>query len=205
MPATVASKTSVVLNDVSWDFYLRTLEEVSTGTRVTFDKGKMEIMSPVSYKHDRYKKLIARMLESWCERHDQPLSPAGSLTLKRDEIQRGLEPDEAYFIHAKAPDADTEMLDLSIFQGPDLVIEVDITTHSINKEPLYLELGAEEIWVWDDQSLRIRVNQAGRFVDSTTSRLLPAFPVALFIEHLRQSKSLDPSQAINAWRLATPR
>jgi len=205
MPATVASKTSVVLNDVSWDFYLRTLEEVSTGTRVTFDKGKMEIMSPVSYKHDNDKKIIARLLEIWCVDHDVRLSGCGNLTLIREDVQRGLEPDEAFYVLAQPPPPGTQELDLLIQEGPDLVLEVDITTRSIAKEPLYAEMGVQEIWFWNGQTLQVRIRNNGRFVDSPVSVLIPSFPVATLRAHLDQSNQVDQHDLIKAWRLATTR
>ena len=63
-PSSVASSFEhVVLEDMSWDFYERLLREIgSRQIRVTYDDGRMEIMSPLP-KHERWGAWIGRLVE----------------------------------------------------------------------------------------------------------------------------------------------
>src|SRR5205814_3142396 len=88
----------IVLDDVSWDFYERVLEEIGDRPiRVTFSEGSIEIMSPLP-EHERTKKIIARLLELLTLELDIPLECFGSTTFRREDKQKGLEPDECYYL-----------------------------------------------------------------------------------------------------------
>lgn len=53
----------IVLNDISWEAYERLLEAFGDRRlRHSYDDGTLEIMSPLK-RHDRAKKLIARLIE----------------------------------------------------------------------------------------------------------------------------------------------
>ena len=91
----------VVLHDVSWDLYQHLLAEVGDGAlRMTFDNGSLEIMSPLP-KHELWKKRIGRMIEIVSLELDIPMESLGSTTFARQDLQKGLEPDECYYIQAR--------------------------------------------------------------------------------------------------------
>src|SRR5438093_2961883 len=92
---------SMLMQDVSWDYYSRTLEELgpSRGTRITFDQGLMEIRK-TSPRHQRIKASIARLLEMYAFAADIAIDGFGSLTLRCQALQIGLEPDVCYCIRA---------------------------------------------------------------------------------------------------------
>ena len=59
---------------------------------MTYLEGSLEIMSP-SRRHEVEKKQIARLLELFCLERDIPLYGYGSTTFRKEEHERGLEPD----------------------------------------------------------------------------------------------------------------
>src|SRR5687767_7159177 len=66
MSLMVESKQPALMHGVSWDFYSRTLQEIgpSRGTRVTYDNGRMEIVTS-SNLHERAGSTIGRMIEAY--------------------------------------------------------------------------------------------------------------------------------------------
>jgi hypothetical protein len=86
----------ILLSGVPWSTYVVLRDTVdSSGIRMTYLEGELEIMSP-SRTHEVNKKQIARLLELYCLETDIPLFGYGSTTFRKEEKQRGLEPDECY-------------------------------------------------------------------------------------------------------------
>src|SRR5439155_8826729 len=72
--------------------------------------------------------------------------PSGSATWEREAELRGLEADECYHVQHSAQVRGRDQLDLSVDPPPDLAIEVDVTSSSLDKLPLYGSLGVPEVW-----------------------------------------------------------
>ena len=73
---------------------------------------------------------------------------AGSTTFKREDLQRGFEPDEC-FSFGDAAGRVRVMDDVDLDAGdppPDLVVEADLTSSSLNKLPIYARLRVAEVW-----------------------------------------------------------
>src|SRR5262245_15230309 len=88
----------IVLYDVSWEAYEALLEAMGDRRlRHSYDQGVLEIMSPLK-RHDRAKKIIARMLEAMALELDIDIQSIGSTTLRKRPKQKGLEPDECYYV-----------------------------------------------------------------------------------------------------------
>jgi Uma2 family endonuclease len=62
---------------------------------MTYLKGWLEI-ARTSKEHEVGKTQIARLLELFCLERDIPLYGYGSTTFRKEEKERGLEPDECY-------------------------------------------------------------------------------------------------------------
>lgn len=71
------------LTDISWEGYETLLNLLSDRpVRVTYNQGCLELMI-LSYAHERYKKLLARLVETLTEELNIPIEAAGSTTFKR--------------------------------------------------------------------------------------------------------------------------
>jgi Uma2 family endonuclease len=132
----------VLLSSVPWAAYVVLRDAIeSPGVRMTYLEGLLEIMSP-SKLHEVSKKQIARLLELFCLERDIPLYGYGSTTFRKEEKQRGLEPDECY---CRGEDRDV----------PDLALEVVVTAGAIDKLDVYAGLGIGEIWVFEAGAFRV--------------------------------------------------
>ncbi|MEL7332880.1 MAG: Uma2 family endonuclease, partial [Cyanobacteria bacterium J06560_2] len=82
------------------------------------------------------------------------LKSMGSTTLDREDLDRGAEPDKAYYIQNQSLVAG-RTVNLQADPPPDLVVEVDMTHTDIDKNRLYAAMGVPEFWRFDGHNLRI--------------------------------------------------
>jgi hypothetical protein len=62
----------------------------------------------------------------------------GSMTYRREDLERGFEPDSSFYIEQAVAMRDKWEIDSSIDPPPDLVIEVEATRSAIAKMPIYV-------------------------------------------------------------------
>src|SRR6516165_1618197 len=113
-----------VLLDIDWTTYARIRRALDhrRGFRVTYDRGTLEIMSPL-WEHEKPAYILGRFIDVLTEEMQLPCQPGGSVTLRRKRKSRGLEPDQCYWI-ASAPRLEGKThLDLRIDPPPDLAME----------------------------------------------------------------------------------
>src|ERR1700736_2241918 len=89
----------LVLHDVDWSSYGRLLRAFAERPRVrlTYDRGVLEIMSPL-LEHDHSSWLLGRFVVVLTEELGLPVLGGGSTTFRRRRRRRGLEPDECFWI-----------------------------------------------------------------------------------------------------------
>jgi Uma2 family endonuclease len=144
----------IVLEDASWELYERLLRDIGDRPiRITHDQGKLEMMSPLP-ERERPKKIIGRMIEAMSVELGMEVASLGSTTFRRRDKARGLEPDECYYFKHERQMRGRRRLNLKKDPPPELVVEIDITHRSIEREPIYAVLGVPEIWRWDGMQLQ---------------------------------------------------
>lgn len=186
--------------DADWEFYEALLEKL--GGRpifVTYDRGMIEVMSP-SRKHEVCGRLIARMIDALTEELGIPIASGGSMTFKRKDLERGLEPDECYWIQNAARMAGMREIDLAGDPPPDLAIEIEISRRLLDRESIYAQLGIPEIWRYDGRRLRIQRLVSGRYRDRAKSAALPQLSPAVVDRFLRLAEKTDETSVIRAFR-----
>src|SRR5438105_480971 len=112
----------IVLECVSWQTYESLLRDFAASgqrKRVTYDRGRMLIVSPLP-KHEKWKSLLGRFVEAIAEERGIPISTFGSTTWKRRDRGRGLEADDCFFIQHEAEVRGKLEFDLGRDPAPDL-------------------------------------------------------------------------------------
>ena len=131
--ATVLSppEQSVVIANVSWRTYVNLLEDLaeSSTPRLTFDRRTLEIMSPTK-KHERLNRVLAQLVEVLTDELGLDMENLGSTTFKREDLERGFEPDSCFYFEQAELVRSKEELDLSVDPSPELVIKIDVTSTS---------------------------------------------------------------------------
>ena len=92
-----------------------------------------------------------------------PMVSFGSTTFRRKEKSKGMEPDECYYFKNEAKMRDCKRVDLSKDPPPELVVEIDVTSRSVPRQPIYAALGVPEIWRYDGKRLQCLHLRDGRY------------------------------------------
>ena len=180
----IPSQTSaILLKNISWKTYESLLNELAQqrGIRLTYDRGNLEIMTP-SAPHEGSKKILGRFVESVSEELNVEIRSLGSLTCRREDLARGLEPDQCYYIQNENVVWDKQQINLNQDPPPDLVVEIDVTSSSIDRLSLYASLGVPEVWRYDGNRLIIYQLESQEYVERDVS---PTFPFLSQVEMLR--------------------
>jgi Uma2 family endonuclease len=148
----------VVVRNVGWETYERLVEEDPdrSAPRFFYDRGELEIVSP-SFEHEAIADVTATLVVELAVELEIDVVPARSTTFKREDLSRGFEPDASFYFPGKIPQVRGKRR-LSLDAGdppPDLVVEVDITSPSASKLPIYAHLGVPEVWRHDGERLAI--------------------------------------------------
>lgn len=185
-----APEQRVLMTGVSWATYERLLDDLkdSSSPRVTFDRGVMEVMSP-SAEHEESNRTIALLVEVLAEEFGLDVRDLGSTTFKREDLERGFEPDSCFYIQNEARMRGKREVDLTNDPPPDLIIEVDITSPSLNKFPIYAAMGVPEIWRYDGRAVTIYRLEAGGYAEAGESAALPRLTVGELSRFVRESES----------------
>jgi Uma2 family endonuclease len=193
----------VWLGGIPWEDYVR-LRNVpeSRNVRMTYDRGVLALMSP-SKLHERIAELLGRLILAWTEEREIPVQSCGTMTFQRADLEQGLEPDKCYYVRHEAAVRDREELDLAIDPPPDLVVEVDVSSSSRNRLPLYGRLGVPEVWLWRDDALRVLVrDEKGQYGEADDSAALPGFPCPLAQRLLAARRDQDETTLVRRFRQA---
>ncbi len=193
----------LVVHDVSWSEYEHLLVELEDrpGVRVTFDRGRLQAVSPLR-RHEQNIKLIDNIALFTATALGLPLEQFGATTLRQGERKRGVEPDCCFYIANADRVAGKETLDLTVDPPPDIAVEIDMSTDSHAKLPIYAGLGVPEIWLYDGRRMRmlaLRDDQSG-YVDVLESKFLACLTAAVLERFLELSKTTGQTEVLRAFR-----
>lgn len=202
--STVASPSAeqrLLLSCVDWTTYDRLLHDLDgRHLRLTYLGGELEIMT-VSPEHERAKKLLARLLEALTEELDVPILSLGNTTFRREELARGLEPDECWYIRHEAEMRNKTEIDLASDPPPDLVIEVEVSRSVLDRLGIYASLGVPEVWRCDGETLRVLVLGAGGgYTEQERSPTFPQLPLDGLMGFLAQRGQVDETRLVKSFR-----
>jgi Uma2 family endonuclease len=194
-------ETRVLLSGISWATFESLLADTqSHGTRFTYDRGYLEMMSP-SREHERVKRLIGRMIETMTEELAIPVSSAGSTTLKAQWKECGLEADESYYVANGSRVRGRDEIDLRVDPPPDLAVEVDISRSSLDQLSIYADLGVPEVWLCDGATLKVYQLQPDRvYAQQSRSPSFPFLPLEQIEAFLARRDDSDETTWIRSFR-----
>ena len=196
-PRRQAPDERFVLWGVDWEVY----DAIATAladrpTRITFDGENLEFMSP-SRIHEWYADLIARFFEALTFELDIPISSGGSMTFRRRDLRRGLEPDKCYWIQNESAVRGKRELDLRIDPPPDLAIEIEVSRSALDRLAIYARLRVPEVWRFDGERVHIHLLQeGGSYADGNESLCLPLLPVHDIADFLQLEDRLDDTTRV---------
>lgn len=177
----------IVLHGVSWEGYeaILDLRGDRPGVRIFYLDGELELVA-TSERHERLKKLIARLLEAWADEQGIGFEGIGQFTMRSERTRRGAEPDECWAVGHTRP-------------HPDLVIEVALRAGGIDKLEIYRGLGVREVWLWESGALHLFALRDEGYERIARSEVLPDLDLALLTSFLGEESQ---TRAVRAFRAA---
>ncbi len=190
-----------LLRDVDWETYRALADALGERhVRLAYDGESLELMT-VSRLHDKLSRLVGRLLAALTEELDLPFDSAGSLTLEREDLRRGLEPDECFYLENEPRVRDKDEIDLATDPPPDLAVEIDVSRSSLNRMSIYASLGVPEVWRFDGATLRVYRLSAGRAYEvAERSRHFPFLPLGEFVATLKRRGEMDETKLVKSFR-----
>jgi Uma2 family endonuclease len=189
------------LRNISWQLYESLLAEIGDDgkARLSYYQGNLEFMTPLPV-HENYNRQIERAIVVVAEEIEQNYNLFGSMTIKRPDLAAGKEPDSCYyFANEPAVRGKTE-LDFTQDPPPDLAVEIDITSSSLNQLALYATLGVGEVWRYDGAELIFYQLQSGEYVAVDRSVTFPMLAPARVLEFLVECQTEGINQAVKNLR-----
>lgn len=174
----------VVLYDVDWHAYKTICGAiVDHPVRLTYANGALEIMV-TSPRHDRYKSHFALIIFTLARFFGKKIATCGSFTHQREDLQKGFEPDQCFYLKNFQAIKGKLDIDLTLDPPPDLMIEVDVSRSSMDRMSIFAAFGVPEVWRFDTTTIQVHVLQNGVYATVATSLAFPEIPVNDLVTYL---------------------
>ncbi|WP_427161829.1 Uma2 family endonuclease [Aliinostoc sp. HNIBRCY26] len=197
------AQTRTLLKNISWQTFKAMLTDMGNerNSRLAYDNGIVEIITPLM-SHENSNRLIEGLILVLCEEFNLEVKTTGSLTLIRDDLEKGAEPDSSYYIQNEFLVREKENIDLNQDPPPDLVLEVDYSKPKIDKLSLYAAMGIPEFWRYNGTKLRIYLltgNQYTEVEQSPTFAPVMVRDIPRFLQESQKIGQLAAKKAFRAW------
>ena len=163
----------VTLKDVSWEQFKGIEAQLldNRNVRLSYLSGMLEIMSPIGEEHESVKRTLSYLLEAYMRELGIRFYGRGGYTLEEPGYASGT-PDESYSVGTNRV-------------VPDIVIEVIVTSGTINRKELYKPKKVPEVWFWKSNSIKIfRLNERGEYEEVERSGFFPDLYPAMLLRYL---------------------
>jgi Uma2 family endonuclease len=200
--AEVSAEQRFVLSGVDWKAYVGLGDLLGERhVRLTYDGRNLELMT-LSSEHENNKKLLARFVETLTEELEIDIASYGSMTFRREDLERGMEPDECYWIANEPLVRGRTDLDLAVDPPPDLALEIEISRSALDRMAIHAKLRIPEVWCWDGETLRVNLlGRDGQYTQSPRSRAFPFLPLDVLAQFLKGGAGLSETQLVRKFRL----
>ncbi len=167
--------------------------------RVTFDRVELDIMT-TSSTHELDRHLLGRLVDTLTEEMAIDVACAGTMTLDREELERGLEGDNIWWIQHEPQVRHVRKIDLNRVPPPDLALEVEISRSALDRMGIYAALRVPEVWRWDQRVLSVWLLKGDEYVRSAHSLAFPFLPVAELARFMLMRTTMSETQVVRAFR-----
>jgi len=170
--------------------------------RLTYDRGNLEIMAP-QFRHESYAGVLGQLVKVLAGAAKVRVKSAWSTTFRREDLERGLEPDRCFYIRNLGAVLGKLEIDLGTDPPPDLAIEIDITSSCLDRLGVSAALGVPEVWRFDGEQFEVLLRRdAGGYDRAEASPTFPVLPVAEVAALLHEVVALDDAtqeRRVRAW------
>lgn len=180
-----ATEQRIILYDVTWEQYEQLSDMfVDKFPRMTYLEGTLEIIMATSPEHERLKKIIARLIETFAVEKLINLNGYGNATFRREAVRRGAQADECYCLGTLA-------------EIPDIAIEIALTSGGIDKLEVYRGLQVPEVWFWVNNQFSVYHLREEGYELISRSEFLPELDLSVLSQYVGY---VNQTEAVIAYR-----
>lgn len=200
LPQEQVTTQAIILNGVKWQTFKALMADVgdSRAWRIAYDQGVLEIRMPLQ-EHEQPKIMLAYFVTTIADLLEIETMELGALLLEREDLRRAIEPDTCFYIQNESL-VRSKIVDLQTDPPPDLAIESDYTSSSLDKFTIYASLGVPELWRYRKQTLEVYHLLNGQYEPSANSLAFPFLPIAEVPEIIKQTKTIGQRAAVRLFR-----
>jgi Uma2 family endonuclease len=199
-PQQSSEEKLITLTGIKWLTFKAIMSDVGDGRawRIAYAEGLLEIRMPLT-EDEEPKGMIESFVEAFADALDIEVRKLGALTLEREDLARAIEPDTCFYIQNESV-VRGKSINLLADPPPDLVVESDYTSSSLNKFSIYASLGVPEIWRYRNQCLVVYQLVEGNYEERENSLAFPFLPIAEIPGFIEQSKAIGQRAAVRLFR-----
>ena len=189
------------LTNVGWDDYEEFLEIIGDRYyRTSYSDGEFEILMPTSI-HGVWVAILGRLIQALTEELDLPIKSLDPTTLRREDLEKGLESDRCFYLENEPSVRCKLMLDFNVDPPPDLAIEAEVASSVGKRMHIYAALRVPEVWCYKDDELTIhQLMNEGEYVVVERSRFFPQVPVGEFVRFMQLYAQLGERELLKSFR-----
>jgi len=173
----------VILRDITWEQFkgIEAQLKDNRSVRLSYLLGILEIMSPVGPLHEYVKRTLSYLLEAYMKFLGMRFYGKGGFTLEESGYASGTL-DESYCIGINK-------------ETPDIVIEIIVTSGTINRKELYKPKRVPEVWFWKSDTIRIfHLNASGEYEEVSRSSFFPNLDPNVLLQYIAMPDQYDAVQ-----------
>ncbi|WP_341735894.1 Uma2 family endonuclease [Microcoleus sp. CAWBG640] len=199
-PLQSSEEKLITLTAIKWQTFKAIMSDVGDGRawRIAYAEGVLEIRMPLT-EHEEPVGMIEHFVGVIVDEMEIEMRQIGALTLEREDLNRAIEPDSCFYIQNESV-VRGKSISLPADPPPDLVVESDYTSSSLNKFSIYAALGVPEIWRYRNQSLVVYQLVEGSYQERENSLAFGFLPIAEIPAFIEQSKTIGPRAAVRLFR-----
>ncbi|HIK30963.1 MAG TPA: Uma2 family endonuclease [Oscillatoriales cyanobacterium M59_W2019_021] len=199
-PQNRSEEKVITLPGIQWQTFKSILSDVGDDRawRMAYDRGCLEIRMPLT-EHEEPIGMIEHFVGVIVDELAIEMRQLGALTLEREDLTRAIEPDTCFYIQNESA-VRGKSIQLPADPPPDLVVESDYTSSSINKFAIYASLGVPEIWRYRDRHLEVYQLVEGNYELRENSLAFPFLSIAEIPSFIEQSKTIGQRAAVRLFR-----
>jgi Uma2 family endonuclease len=190
-----------LLRGLDWATY-RALSDLLTGRHLhlAYDRGNLEFMT-TSSMHGNFSRLLGRFVVVLADESNLPISSCGDMTCDREDLDRGVELDECFYLLNEPLVRGKEKIDLAVDPPPDLGVEIEITRSLVSRLSICEALGFPEIWRFHGRVLRVyHRTREGGYVESEYSFHFPFLKVQEMVPFLQKRTEIEENRLVRQFR-----
>ena len=187
-----------IFRNMAWEEYKSIVKALGNAPRfrMAYDNGTLQIMT-TSSKHERIKMLLGWLVLELAKASGQPFDSIGSATLMNDQVRKGTEPDDCYYLQNASRVIGKE-IDLNV-DPPDLAIEVDLASPSLKKFPIYAALRVTELWRHKRGRVKFYQLEDNDYEEISQSLAFPFLSPDVITEHVRMRLEQGPMPMLRSF------